>query len=162
MINDIKVDNNSNILVHKNNPHSEYSTLRWLSPNIIQILQHLNFHQLQQLLLTFIIQIMVNTELIHYFSYFLLITCVEFDLIHFGSHVDVDYQERFVVVAGAVLVEVLELVDWGGFALGCLGVVVGAGGDALGVVVDWWDCVGGFVGAFWFCLFGWVVGLSSF
>lgn len=74
------------------------SALSRLRTHVIQILQHLNLHQLQQLLLTLIIKVVVYAKLIHDLPYFLLIPRVELYLVHIFPHVYVYHQERLIAV----------------------------------------------------------------
>lgn len=67
------------------------SALSGLGANIVEVLEHLNFHQLQQLFFALVIEVMVSTELIHNLSHLLLIARVELYLIYLRPHVDVYY-----------------------------------------------------------------------
>ena len=99
---------------------------------------------------------MVYAKLIHDLPHLFLVPRVELYLVHVFPHVYVYHQERLI----AILPHVVKLLHRR-FSLG-LPVVAYLTAHAVGWVLNGRNSVGGFVGAFLFCFFSWIVGFSSF
>lgn len=95
----------------KNYKISCQSFLSRLSSNIVKIFSHLNLYQFQQLLFTLLIKIIFNTKLVYNTPNILLISCKEFYLSYFITHVDIYNQKWFIRLLILIFVIVFTLLN---------------------------------------------------